>query len=110
MSSTTFSDFEQALAAREDPRWVLRLYVAGGTPRSLRATKQLRAICAEYLEGRHDLTVVDLHDMPERAREDDVLAVPTLVKSSPPPRRLVVGDLADERRVLSALGLHRSDS
>ena len=83
----------------------LCLYVAGDSPRSTNARRNLDAICQQYLLGRHTLTVVDLQQHPERAGEDEILGVPCLVKRRPGLVRRLVGDLADRDRVLLALGL-----
>ncbi len=84
---------------------VLRLYVAGGAPNSLRAVANLEAICAEYLKDGHRLEVVDVLQDPQRAMADGVLVTPSLNKLSPAPAAQVVGNLSDRQRVLIALGL-----
>ncbi len=96
--------YEQALEAR-DQHYVLRLYLTGMTPRSARALTNLQAICGEYLEGRHELQVVDVYQEPERLSADQIVAVPTLVKLLPPPTRRIVGDMSDVGRVLAGLGV-----
>ena len=90
-----------------EARYLLRLYVAGMTPRSVQAIANLKRICAEYLEGRYLLEVIDLYQQPERAREAQIIAAPTLVKELPSPLRRIIGDLADRERVLVALDLCR---
>ena len=87
------------------PRYVLRLYVTGSTPRSARAIENMRRICEERLAGRYDLEVVDIYQRPEAAREFQLIAAPTLVKLLPEPLRRVIGDLSDENRVLHGLDL-----
>ena len=96
---------ERAFAALEQEQCVLRLYVAGSTPQSSRAIRNLKAICETNLSGRYVLTVVDLYAQPELAREDQIVVAPTLVRQSPLPVRRVVGDLSNTERVLSALDL-----
>lgn len=96
---------EEPFAAVEQAKCVLRLYVAGSTPQSGRAIKNLKAICETHLRGRYVLTVVDLYAEPERAREDQIVVAPTLVRQAPLPIRRVVGDLANTARVLAALDL-----
>jgi circadian clock protein KaiB len=96
---------EAAFAAIENTKCVLRLYVAGSTPQSGRAITNLKAICETHLQGRYVLTVVDLYAEPERAREDQIIVAPTLIRQSPLPIRRVVGDLANTERVLAALDL-----
>jgi circadian clock protein KaiB len=86
-------------------KYILRLYVAGSTPQSGRAITNLKAICEANLAGRYSLTVVDLYAQPERAREDQIVVAPTLVRQSPMPVRRLVGDLSNTARVLAALDL-----
>ena len=86
-------------------RYVLRLYVAGSTPQSSRAITNAKAICEKHLKGRYSLTVVDLYEHRERASEDQIMVVPTLLRDSPKPIRRVIGDLANIPRVLTTLGL-----
>ena len=83
----------------------LRLYVTGMTPRSLRAIEAVRAICNEHLDGRHELEIIDVYQQPGRISEDHVVAIPTLVKYEPAPRRWIVGDMSDRQRLLDGLGL-----
>jgi circadian clock protein KaiB len=85
--------------------YVLRLYTSGSTPKSARAIGNLHRICEDRLKGRYQLDVIDLYQQPELARGDDVIAVPTLVKEQPAPKRKVIGDLSDEARVLNGLAL-----
>lgn len=88
-----------------EPRYCLRLFVAGTSQRSLRTMANLRRICENHLAGRFDLEVVDIYQQPHLAEQDHVIAAPTLVKLSPEPLRRIIGDLSDEGRVLHALGL-----
>lgn len=81
------------------------LYVAGESPRSNNARRNLDAICQQYLPSRHTLTVVDLHQQPQKAGEDEILGVPCLIKRRPGLVRRLVGDLADRAKVLKVLGL-----
>ena len=84
---------------------VLRLYVAGGAPNSMRAIANLEAICAEYLKDGHKLEVVDVLENPKRAMAEGVLVTPSLAKLAPLPAAQVVGNLNDRNKVLLALGL-----
>jgi circadian clock protein KaiB len=86
-------------------RHVLRLYVAGATTRSLRAIANVKAICEQHLKGRYQLEVVDIYRRPALLRQDQIVAVPTLVKQLPVPLRLMVGDLSRTEQVLQGLGL-----
>jgi circadian clock protein KaiB len=83
----------------------LRLYIAGLTPRSTLAVERIRAICERYLAGRYELVVVDLYLHPEEARRAQVVVVPTLVKETPTPMRLFIGDMSDEKRILLGLNI-----
>ena len=96
---------DRPFVAVENATYVLRLYVAGSTLQSGRAITNLKAILETHLPGRYALTVVDLYAQPERAREDQIMVAPTLVRLSPVPMRRVVGDLANTARVLAALDL-----
>jgi circadian clock protein KaiB len=86
-------------------RWNLRLYVAGQTPRSLTAFKNLKDICEEYLKGEYHIEVVDLMENPTLARGDQILAIPTLVRKLPQPIRKIIGDLSNTERVLVGLDI-----
>jgi circadian clock protein KaiB len=88
-------------------RWNLRLYVAGQTPRSLTAFKNLKEICEEYLKGKYHIEVVDLMENPKLARGDQILAIPTLVRKLPQPIRKIIGDLSNTERVLVGLDIQR---
>lgn len=94
-----------AAAIAEKGRYVLRLYVTGQTPKSVDAVTAIRSICRERLEGRYDLEVIDLRQHPQLARDEQITAVPLLVKQLPLPLRRLVGDLSDEDRVLQGLDL-----
>jgi len=85
--------------------WNLRLYVAGQTPRSLTAFKNLKDICEEYLKGKYHIEVIDLMENPTLARGDQILAVPTLVRKLPQPIRKIIGDLSNTERVLVGLDI-----
>ena len=80
--------------------WELRLYIAGQTPKSLTAIANLQRMCDEHLAGRFRIEIVDLVREPHRARADDVVAIPTLIRRLPPPMKKIVGTLADEDKVL----------
>jgi circadian clock protein KaiB len=97
---------KSAQADGTDPnRWNLRLYVAGQTPRSLTAFKNLKEICEEYLKGKYHIEVVDLMENPTLARGDQILAIPTLVRKLPEPIRKIIGDLSNTERVLVGLDI-----
>jgi circadian clock protein KaiB len=83
----------------------LRLYVAGQTPKSITAFNNLKMIFEEQLKGKYQLEVIDLLKRPQLARDDQILAVPTLVRRLPPPVRNIIGDLSNTARVLVGLDL-----
>lgn len=103
---TTTEAFERLSAGgvrRE--RYVLQLFITGMSPRSTEAVANVKDICDELLPGNYDLEIVDLYDHPERAREQEIIAAPTLVKLAPPPRRRLIGNMAFREHVVRTLGL-----
>lgn len=99
--------FEKLLRRHHDQgeRYILRLYVAGTTPRSIRAVGNIRRLCQECLAGRCDFRVVDIYQLPETTRQNGIIAAPTLVKQLPLPVRRLIGDFSDRDRLLAALDL-----
>jgi circadian clock protein KaiB len=83
----------------------LRLYVAGQSPKSVRAVENLRRVCEDHLAGRYTIELVDLLENPQLARGDEIIAVPTLVRKLPEPVRRIIGDLSDTEKVLVGLQL-----
>jgi circadian clock protein KaiB len=103
---TTSKKVKANLNGNADGRLIeLRLYVAGQTPKSLTALANLKKICAEHLDGQYKLHVIDLVKTPQLAQNDQILAIPTLVRKLPEPIRKIIGDLSDENRVLVGLNL-----
>jgi circadian clock protein KaiB len=92
-------------ARRPQDEWILRLYTAGETTRSLSALQNLESICEQHLKGRYRIEVVDLLKHPQLARGDQIVAVPTLVRRLPPPMKRIIGDLSNENSVLVGLDL-----
>ena len=90
--------------ARSD-KWILRLYVAGQTPKSITAFNNLTRICEERLNDKYRIEVIDLLKSPQLARDNQILAVPTLVRKLPLPVRKIIGDLSNTERVLVGLDL-----
>jgi circadian clock protein KaiB len=86
-------------------KWVLRLYVAGQTPKALTAYTNLKKICENQLKGKYSIEVIDLLINPQLGGEDQILALPTLVRKLPVPVRKIIGDLSDTERVLVGLNL-----
>lgn len=95
----------RGLVSFQDDKYILRLYVAGSTPQSSRAITNLKTICETYLPNRYEFTVVNLYEQRERARADQIVVAPTLVRQSPLPVRRVIGDLSQTKRVLAALNI-----
>jgi circadian clock protein KaiB len=95
---------------RQKPEvWKLRLYVAGQTPKSIRAFANLKALCEGHLKGRYQIEVIDLMEHPQLARGDQIIAIPTLVRKLPQPVRKIIGDLSSTMRVLVGLDLQQVD-
>ncbi len=90
---------------RDDDFFILRLYVAGQTARSLAAFANLKGICEEHLAGKYKIEVIDLLENPQLAKGDQILAIPTLVRRLPPPIKKIIGDLSNTERVLVGLDL-----
>ena len=88
--------------------WLLRLYIAGHTPKSVRAIGNLRKICEAYLESKYSIEVIDLMERPEVGKADQILAIPTLVRRLPSPIAKIVGDLSNMERVLVGLSIIQS--
>ena len=96
--------------SRQKPQvWKLRLYVAGQTPKSIRAFANLKVLCEEHLKGRYRIEVIDLMENPQLARGDQIIAVPTLIRKLPQPVRKIIGDLSDSVRVLVGLDVRKED-
>jgi len=85
--------------------WELRLYVAGQTPKSMAAFANLKRVCEEHLTGHYTIEVIDLTVTPKLARDDQIVAIPTLIRRLPQPIRRIIGDLSDTERTLIGLQL-----
>ena len=86
-------------------KWELRLYTAGQTPKSLAAIKNLKKVCEEHFAGRYEIEIVDLLKNPRLAKDDQIVAIPTLVRKLPEPVRKIISDLSDTERTLVGLQL-----
>ena len=95
----------KSIKKEKQETYLLRLYVAGQTPKSVAAFANLKKICEEYLVGRYKIEVIDLLKDPQLAGDDQILAVPTLVRELPAPVRKVIGDLSNTERLLIGLDL-----
>ena len=100
---------EKAAAGKQTERYVLRLYVAGMTPRSTQAIQNIRKICEEHLEGRYDLEIIDLYQQPVLAEGEQIIAAPTLVKKLPLPLRRFIGDMSNTERILVGMDLRTAE-
>ena len=89
----------------KEQRWELRLYVAGQTPKSVTALKNITKYCKEHLDGKYTIEVIDLIKNPQLAEGDQIFALPTLVRKVPEPIRKIIGDLSNEERVLVGLNV-----
>ena len=87
--------------------YVLKLYVAGQSPKSVNAIANLKKICEQNLQGRYELEVIDLYQQPQLAQGDQIIAVPTLIRKLPPPLSRIIGDLSDTERVLVGLDIKK---
>ena len=106
--------FDQAVSKRHKEKYILRLYITGTTSRSILAISNLKNICREYLEGRYELEVIDLFQHPGLAKNEQIIAAPTLIKKLPLPFRRIIGDMSNKEKVLLGLDLkelkNRNDS
>jgi circadian clock protein KaiB len=91
-------------------KWILRLYVAGNTPKSLTAFENLKKICEEKLKNKYTIEVIDLLTNPQLGREHQILAIPTLVRKLPVPVRKIIGDLSNTDRVLIGLDIKQENN
>jgi len=106
---TSAAAIKTARRAQSKERYLLRLYVAGTTPRSNRAIVNIRRICEEHLKGRYELEVVDVVKNPSLAVGEQIIAAPTLVKKLPLPLRRFIGDLSETERILLGLDLRKRE-
>ena len=100
---------EKAVSRLGKGRYLLRLYVAGTTPRSAQAIANLKEICEEHLAGRYDLEVIDVYQQPVLGKGEQIIAAPTLIKKLPPPVRKLIGDMSDREKVLIGLDIRKKD-
>ena len=96
---------ERGLKKRKPKEYVFRLYVAGLSPRSQKAIKNIKKICDEHLQGRYELIIQDIYQNPIIAKNGQILAAPTLIKAFPLPLRKFVGDMSNTRKLLVGLDL-----
>jgi len=101
---------EGARSLSRKAEYVLRLYVSGSTLKSALAVDNIKRVCEQHLKNRYDLEVVDIYQQPDQAREQQIVALPTLIKRLPLPLRRLIGDLSNEDRVLVGLDLRERES
>ena len=104
-----YASFERALQESGDRQYLLRLYVTGATPKSVRAVRNVRQMCEKHLPGRYRLEVVDVYRQPELVKGQDLVAVPTLIKCLPAPLRRFIGDMVNTDRILVGLDLRLTE-
>lgn len=98
-------EFDLKVSELSKNNYILRLYITGTTSRSLLAITNLKRICEEYLKGRYELEVIDLFRHPRLAKDEQIIAAPTLIKKLPLPFRRIIGDMSDKEKVLMGLDL-----
>jgi len=96
---------DQEARVGEPKEWQLRLYVAGQSPKSVRAFANLKQLCEEYMPGQFEIEVIDLIENPRLAKDHQIVAIPTLIRKLPEPIRKIIGDLSDTERTLVGLQL-----
>jgi len=101
------AEFDLAMTESKKRKYILRLYITGTTNRSAIALANLKKICEEYLEGQYELEVIDLYQMPGLAKDDQIIAAPTLIKKLPLPFRRIIGDMSNAEKVLMGLELKK---
>lgn len=108
-SDASAMSFEQAMTEQSQQHYYLRLFIAGATPRSIKALERLKELCETYLQERYELEVIDVYQLPAELDIENVVAIPTLVKKLPLPLRRIVGDLSDTEKVLKGLDIIPKD-
>ena len=97
-----FNDYDDNAPAK---RYVLRLFITGASPNSIRAVENIRTICQEHLHGNYELEIIDIHQQPAMAEGENIIALPLLVKKQPGNERRMIGDMSNTVKVLEGLGL-----
>jgi circadian clock protein KaiB len=105
LSQTTLEELEKLVAELANLTYVFRLYISGTTAKSSRAVANVQQICDQYLPGRYQLEVIDVYQHPEVAREQQVIALPTLIKEFPLPTQKFVGDMSSKDKIVIGLKL-----
>lgn len=87
-----------------EPKYVLKLFITGASPNSTRAIVNLREVCDTYIKGNYTLEIIDIYQQPLLAENEQIVALPTLIKSYPLPTRRLIGDMSNKEKVLRGLG------
>lgn len=103
--STSLKALEKAAAKHVEDPFELKLFITGSTSRSLEAVARIKELCETNLKGRYTLEVIDVHQQPQLAEDEQIVALPTLLKTLPPPMRKVLGTFNEKERLLAVLGL-----
>jgi circadian clock protein KaiB len=113
METEDYKNFEEAIEEALDEigdiRYCLRLYIAGTTVQSVRALENIKKICEEYLQDKYELEVIDIYKNPELAGKANIIAVPTLLKTLPPPLQRIIGDMSNTEKTLRCLDIVPKD-
>jgi circadian clock protein KaiB len=102
---TSTEEFAKASKTQKQEKYILRLYVAGLTPKSTRAVANVKELCKKHLEGRYELEVIDIYQQPGLVKREQIIAAPTLIKKLPLPLRRIIGDMSDADRFLVGIDL-----
>jgi len=105
MSENTTPSAQESGVPGAEEKWRLRLYVAGRSPKCIAALENLKRFCEERMPGQYEIEVVDLLENPRLAKDDQIVAIPTLVRKLPEPLRRIIGDLSNAERMLVGLDL-----
>lgn len=103
-------EFEKAPERSKQAKYILRLYITGLTQRSTEAVTNVKSFCETYLKGRYELEVIDIHQHPNLARGEQIIAAPTLIKKLPLPLRKLIGDMSDKEKFLVGIDLQPGKS
>jgi circadian clock protein KaiB len=104
-AKSSTEEFNLTMSELSKGKYILRLYITGATNRSVLAITNLKKICEEDLEGRYELEVIDLYQKPSLAKDEQIIAAPTLIKKLPLPFRRIIGDMSNKEKVLMGLDL-----
>jgi circadian clock protein KaiB len=104
-TKSSTEEFDLIMSELGNDKYILRLFITGVTSRSVLAIKNLKKICEEYLNGRYELEVIDLYQNPGLAKDEQIIAAPTLIKKLPLPFRRIIGDMSNKEKVLLGLDL-----